>query len=169
MGAKFECKPLAREAVPRALEKAERYRLLNEPFFAESICLDVLAVEPESPQALVSYVLALTDQFGSSHADGGARRAMAAAEKLPSEYERTYYAGIVHERRGVAYAEAGGMGAKDAAWEHITDAMELYEKAIALRPAGNDDAILRYNTCVRLIDAHRLTQPSSERNEYPLE
>ena len=38
-GDMFELKPLSREAIPRALEKAERYRLLNEPAEAESICL----------------------------------------------------------------------------------------------------------------------------------
>lgn len=169
-GGKFELKPLAKESTARALEKAERYRLLNEPFFAESICLDVLAVEPENVPARVCYVLALADQFASPHGpDHGVRRALEAVAKLPSEYERCYYAGIVHERRAVAYAESGGMSAKEAAWEHLVDAMELYEQSMPLRPAGNDDPILRYNTCVRLIDAHRLSAPSRDRHEYPLE
>jgi len=44
----FELKTLSPESVPRALAKAERYRLLNEPVEAESICLDVLAVDPQS-------------------------------------------------------------------------------------------------------------------------
>jgi hypothetical protein len=29
--------------------------------------------------------------------------------------------------------------------------MEHYERAQALRPPGNDDAILRWNTCARMI------------------
>jgi len=41
----YELKRLTKEAVPRALEKAERYRLLNEPTEAESICQDILRVE----------------------------------------------------------------------------------------------------------------------------
>src|SRR6266496_5947017 len=31
-------KPISRAAIPRALERAERYRLLSEPEQAESIC-----------------------------------------------------------------------------------------------------------------------------------
>jgi hypothetical protein len=31
--------------------------------------------------------------------------------------------------------------------------MESYEKAAAVRPTGNDDAILRWNTCVRLLNS----------------
>ena len=59
----FELKTLAAEAIPRSLEKAERYRLLNEPAEAESICCDILAVEPDNQQAIVTLLLALTDQF----------------------------------------------------------------------------------------------------------
>ena len=59
----FELKPLSEKAVPRALERAERYRLLNEPAEAESICQDVLRIEPENQQALISLLPALTDQF----------------------------------------------------------------------------------------------------------
>lgn len=164
----FELKPIARESIPRAIEKAERYRLLNEPFLAESICLDVLALEPEHAQALVIYILALADQFAGA-LDGGERRAKEAIAKLPSEYDRLYYMGIVCERRGQAHVEGGAMGAREAAWEWITDAMELYEKAHAIHPPGNDDATLRWNTCVRMISAHRLVAPSRERDHYPLE
>ena len=52
----FELKPLSTEAIPAALEKAERYRLLNEPGEAESICLDVLKADPENQQALITLV-----------------------------------------------------------------------------------------------------------------
>ena len=59
----FQLKPLHKDAIPAALAKAERYRLLNEPGEAESICLDVLQVDPGSQDALVMLILALTDQF----------------------------------------------------------------------------------------------------------
>ena len=42
----FDLKPLSKDAIPAALAKAERYRLLNEPGEAESICLDVLRIDP---------------------------------------------------------------------------------------------------------------------------
>src|ERR1700722_16262182 len=62
-------KPISPDAVPLALEKAERYRLLNEPAQAESICLDVLAVDPDNQRALVMLLLALSDQFLTGPAD----------------------------------------------------------------------------------------------------
>ena len=52
----------------------------------------------------------------------------------------------------------------------LQDAMGAYEKADGLQAdATNDDALLRYNTCVRLIEAHRLTEPTEDRSDYPLE
>src|SRR5882757_10686481 len=62
-------KSISRDAIPLALEKAERYRLLNEPLQAESICLDVLAVDPENQRVLVLLLLALTDQFQTGPTD----------------------------------------------------------------------------------------------------
>ena len=66
----FDLKPISAAGIGEALEKAERYRLLNEPSLAESICLDVLRIDPENQHALVMLLLALTDQFGH----GAARR-----------------------------------------------------------------------------------------------
>jgi hypothetical protein len=164
-----ELKPISRDAIPRALEKAERYRMLNEPFFAESICLDVLACDPEHPRALAIYVLCLTDQF-SLGSVGTVPKALAAIELLKSEFERLYYAGIVSERRAVALLEKSPAGASDAAWHHLQDAMALYEKADAAQlDPTNDDALLRYNTCLRLIAHHRLIEPALGRQDYPLE
>ena len=60
---RFNLKPMSKDAVPGALAKAERYRLLNEPGEAESICLDILQVDPQNEDALVMMLLALTDQF----------------------------------------------------------------------------------------------------------
>src|SRR6186997_1673006 len=37
----FELKPLSASAIPSALAKAERYRLINEPEQSESICEDI--------------------------------------------------------------------------------------------------------------------------------
>jgi hypothetical protein len=165
----FELKSIAKESVPRALEKAERYRLLNEPFLAESICLDVLAVDPGNAEVLVVYILALTDQFQTGgHAN--AARAKEAIAKLPNEYDRLYYAGLVCERRGHAYATSTSFGSNEAAWEFLVEAIELYDKAHEVQhAASNDDTTLRRNTCVRLIESHRLTEPSRERPTYSSE
>lgn len=167
--ARHHLKSIAKESVPRALEKAERYRLLNEPFLAESICLDILAIEPENEAALVCYVLSLTDQFGAGPG-GSVKKARAAVAKLRTEYQRHYYSGLICERRGQAYAESNAMGSRDAAWDYIAEAMECYERAAAdTHEKGNDDPVLRWNTCVRLIEAHGLVEPSVERSEHPLE
>jgi hypothetical protein len=164
----FSLKPIAPESIARALEKAERYRLLNEPAFAESICLDVLAIEPENQQALVSYVLSLTDQFTDGH-EGAVASARAVLPRLHGEYDRHYYAGIICERRAKALLAHGGYDSGPAAYEYLLDALVCYEKAQALQPPGNDDAILRYNTCVRMMDWHHLEPGVEERQDYPLE
>jgi hypothetical protein len=146
----FELKRLSAAALPRALERAEHYRLLNEPWAAESICLDIIAVEPENQQALKVLLLSRCDQF--AHDTGGAvQRAKEVLEKLTSEYERAYYAGLILERRAKARLDQRAPGAGFVAYEWLRDAMKSYEKAEALRPAGNDDALLRWNTCARLL------------------
>src|SRR5262245_38466053 len=94
----FEPRPISKSAIPRALEKAERYRLLNEPAEAESICLDVLGVEPEHQQALVMLLLALTDRFGRTYKLSG-MQPQDLLPRLHSAYDRAYYAGVIAERR----------------------------------------------------------------------
>jgi len=163
-----ELKPLHKEAIPRALEKAERYRLLNEPAEAESICLDILRIEPENQQALVMLLLSLTDQFEGPGSD--VRNVLELLGRLSGEYERAYYRGIIHERRGRAVIRDGGPHSRYIAYDLIREAMQSFEKAERLRPPGNDDAILRWNTCARLLKAHpELESAPEERVEQPLE
>ena len=155
----FELKPLSRTAIPSALAKAERYRLLNEPGEAESICRDVLQVDPGHQDALVTLVLALSDQF---HGDSGASAAAAARDilaRVTDEYGRLYYGGIVHERRAKADLALGRPGSNAAVHEGLRAAMAAYERAESLRPEGNDDAILRWNACARLAMELPATEP----------
>ena len=146
----FELKTLSKSAVPAALAQAQRYRLLNEPAEAESICLDVLRVDPDNQDALVTLILSYTDQFP----DGAARPAAAAekaAARLTDAYKRNYYSGIIRERRGKAVLKQDRPGAGRSAQEWLRDAMRCYEKAEAIRPEGNDEALLRWNTCARIL------------------
>ena len=161
----FELKPLSKEAIPKALEKAERYRLLNEPRVAESICRDVLQTDPDNQQAIVMLVLALTDQFGNT-VSLGAKEVMQEISKLKDEYERAYYTGIVYERRAKARLNMGMHGSDHDAYELLEDAMEWFEKAEAIHPAGNEDAILRWNTCARIITQNKL-RPRGEDDFRP--
>jgi hypothetical protein len=163
----FELKPLSRDAIPAALQKAERYRFLNEPAEAESICLDVLEVDPDHGQALVILLLALTDQFQHGVA-GPLGRARAVLPRLQDEYERAYYEGIINERRAKAVLDQGAPGFGVMAYEFLTDAMSAYERAEAIRPSGNDDAVLRWNTCARLLNENRDLKPRGQESFEPL-
>ena len=106
----FTLKPLSLEGIPQALEKAHHYRLLNEPAEAESICLDVLQIDPDNQQALVSLLLALSDRLTHGYAIGGTK-AREVVNKLTDDYQRAYYAGIVAERQAKARLNQGGPGA----------------------------------------------------------
>jgi len=158
----LKLKPISKEAIPRAVQKAERYRLINQSWAAESICRDILEIDPANQQVLVMLALALTDQL----AEGVHATVMKAVhETLPritDPYQRAYYTGIASERSGQAHLHRGGMGSGGMAYESLRDAMNWYEKAEAIRPAGNDDAILRWNTCARLISSHAEVAPHTE-------
>jgi hypothetical protein len=151
----FELKRLSAEAVPPALERAERYRLLNEPVQAESICLDILGVEPNNQQALVCLLLSLSEQFGENITEK-LDRAWSILPKLSDEYQRAYYQGILLERQARLYMRSGAPGSNFSAYDLFSEAMRLFEKAERLRPPGNDEALLRWNTCARTITAANL-------------
>ena len=149
----FELKPLSPGAVPAALEKAVRYRLLNEPEQAESICHDVLRVEPDNPEALTTLILALTDRlYGLRPVSPQLARDL--LPRLRGEYDREYYAGIIAERVGVAWLRSDKPRAGAAAYGYFRRAMAHYEAADAVRPPSNDDARLRWNSCARMIMAN---------------
>jgi hypothetical protein len=163
----FELKPIDKGSIPRAIEKAERYRLLNEPVEAESICRDILEVDPENQKALIVLLLAITDQFeiGIPVTD-----AQSILKHLGTDYDRAYYAGIICERRAKALMDQGSHGSGFVAYDWFLQAIRWYEKASGIRPKDNDDAILRYNTCVRILQRNPDLKPSAdERIELPLE
>ena len=158
-------KRISKAAIPEALAKAERYRLLNEPNQAESICLDVLEADPDHQEALVMLILAMTDQFGTERARG-AQDVRAYVARLTDEYRRAYYGGLVWERQACAYLKRGK--ARSSAYGAFRDAMALYEEAEAIRPEGDDSVILRWNACVRSLTREGLAPPPIEA-EQPLE
>lgn len=156
-----ELKPLLPELIPQALKKAERYRLLNEPAESESICRDILAVDPEHQQAAVWLLLSLTDQIGLGRHDaaGEARKLLAT---LADGYEREYYAGVIAERVGKARWRSHLPGSGYEAYQWLREAMSHYERAETLSAQDNDDAKLRWNSCARMLDAHPELQPEPE-------
>ena len=147
----IQLKPISRDSIPRAIQKAERYRLLNQSWAAESICLDILEVDPGNQQVLVMLLLSLTDQFGAEPGDL-TRRAQSLLAHLTDPYQQLYYAGIIDERLGHAKLSHNAMHAEAIAYRLFRTAMSSYDQAAALRKPGNDDALLRWNTCARTID-----------------
>src|SRR5437762_8622024 len=95
-------KPISKEGITEAIAKAERYRFLNEPRLAESICLDILTAEPDHHDAIVMLLLSITDQFGRSYASGDVHEARELLSRLTNDYERNYFGGIINERKGKA-------------------------------------------------------------------
>jgi hypothetical protein len=161
----FELKPISREAIPEALQKVKRYRLLNEPAHAESICLDILNIEPHNQQALVMLLLALTDQFSDGVSPGRAREV---AAHLKSPYDREYYNGMIWERSAQALLRRGAPNASFAAYDAYLRAMDYYERAQGLRSPGNDDSILRWNSCARVLNGNPNLRQHPEEEFNPL-
>ncbi len=164
-----ELKSLHKDAIPAALEKAERYRLLNEPGEAESICLDILHVDPENQHAIITLLLALTDRFekGYGISDTQTKELLT---RLKSEYDRAYYSGIVAERRAKMKLRQNTPDCRFQAHDLLREAMHWFERAEPLRPPGHDDAILRWNTCARIIERNKLVPRAPEEPiEFPLE
>jgi hypothetical protein len=155
----FQLRPISPESIPEALAKVERYRLLNEPGLAESICLDILAIVPDHQQALISLLLARTDQF---HSNVQAKAAQEVLVQLKGDYEQAYYAGIVWERLANARIRYGMSQNGTSAYHMLREAMGHYEKAMNFAPHGNDDAILRWNTCARVIMQNPEIRPAPD-------
>ena len=152
-------------AVPAALKKARQYRSLLEPEQAESICLDILEVEPDNYEAQVVLILAYTDQFSNSGQILDAKRVMARVDALPEKYDRLYYRGLISERHGRAMLNASM--SRSFAYEHFREALQWYGKARVLRAEDNDDATLRWNACLRTVMRERL-EPRADRDESHL-
>ena len=160
----FELKPLTHAGIPAALEKASRYRLLNEPEQAESICEDVLRIDPENQDAIATLILAKSDRFYSAR-PLPPQQVRALLAKLCGDYEKEFFAGIIDEREGIAWLRSGKPHSGAAAYDCLRNAMVHFEKAESLRPTANDDALLRWNSCVRLLRNHPDVKPTEEAAE----
>jgi hypothetical protein len=155
----FELKTISREGIPKALDKARRYRLLNEPRGAESIYRDILIADPDHEVAVIGLILALTDQFGR-----GLRVHVGHAEELlpriKDEYACCYYAGVICERWGKSLD--GGDSPGYVVYDWLVKAMSWYEKAEALAPDDSQDPVLRWNACVRIMKRNPSIRPRPE-------
>jgi hypothetical protein len=163
----FELKPISAGAIPAALAKAERYRLLNESGAAESICLDILEVEPDHQGALVNLLLARTDRFAETMASG-LLKAKAVLPRLQDRFSRAYYEGVIYERHATALLRSGRPGTAAMAYAAFRTAMDHYERALMLRPGDSDEAALRWNTCARILNDSPHLAPRGEDHYEPV-
>ena len=152
----LKLKSISQAGINAAIAKAERYRYLNEPEEAESICRDILSVDPSHQLAQRILGLAITDQFTGGVKDRFAEAA-AICNALADPYSRSYYTGILHERHAKAQLRAGRPA--QAVVAEIEEAMHCFRKAEQIRPAENDESILRWNRCVRLLQT--IPQPAA--------
>ncbi len=150
----FNLKPLSQDAIAPALTRAEHYRLLNQPGVAESICLDILIADKDNQKAKIILLLSLSDQFGQKQSK--AKMAEDIANSLKDPYSKLYYLGIIHERHGNTSLSSSNPGSDFDAYEWYLEAMDFYEKADEINPSGNDDVVLRWNTCARIIMDNKL-------------
>ena len=155
-----ELKPISKGGIPNALKKAERYRLIADPSQAESICLDILDVDPENHEAQIMLILALSDQL--RYRVEAYCEAQERILALASEYERAYYTGVIRERRARAVYASASMGKGFVAYEWFHRALESYKEAESLRSEGNDDPLYRWNAVARTLNRHTSLQPAPE-------
>ena len=160
----LKLKTISTSGIAEAISKATLYRYLNEPEEAESICHDILAVEPENQTALRMLGLAITDQFTGQSTDRYAE-AETTFRQLVDTYERHYYAGLVFERRAKAQMRVGRPAQMLVGL--FKEAMQHFEQAEKIHPPENDDAVLRWNRCLRLLE--KLPHTEQEQDEVMFE
>jgi hypothetical protein len=154
----LELKPLNKDAINSAIKMAERYRMLNDPISAESICLDILATDPENQAAMIVMLLALSDRFDRELMPAFSR-AMDLLDRLSDQYCKDYYGGVLFERRAKAHLAGNQPGSGEIAYQWFEKALAAFERALTVCMPGNQDAALRWNTCVRMINDNPHVKP----------
>ena len=160
----YTLKTLSKASIPEALQKAERYRLLNEPYEAESICLDILEIDPNNQDALISLLLAHTDKFKEELLPAY-KKAEAVLPRLGGTSCKYYYQGVIKERRAKAHLTSGGPSSGEIAHDWYIKAMADYEQALKTCSPGNENAALRWNTCARILNENPRLKPTDAPRE----
>lgn len=157
----IELKQLHTDSLKAALHRARHYRLLNQPHLAESIFRDILEVDPDDADAKVGLIMTLCDAFVSA-SNTPVSEVLRMANELDDDYARSYYSGLVCERKAQAHLDKGGPGSGALVYDWLRQAMDHYTDAEPLRPQGNDDALLRWNTCARILNNRPDVRPRPE-------
>ena len=164
----IEIKSLNKDGIPRALVMAKQYRLLNEPDEAESICLDILAAEPDHQEALATLLLALTDKFYERGLNPAFEQAREIVDRLGDSFCKSYYRGIIYERRAKYHLRQGGPDSGTVCHDWLVKALGCFEEAMTSCDPDNQDTVLRWNSCARLINNHPDIKEGSPDTREPL-
>ncbi len=161
----LELKPLSKDSIDHAVARAKHYRLLNQPWQAESICKDILNIESDHQEAILILILSITDQFETTRRFDSEVKEL--CDKLDTEYARQYYRGIASERSGKAALKRNTPRAKYIAYDFYRKALDHYESAESIHPEGDEDTVLRWNSCVRAIQHFKLEPAPNEDHVQP--
>jgi hypothetical protein len=164
----IEIRSLKPEGIEAALVKARQYRLLNEPDEAVSICLDILAADPNHQNAMIHLILAYTDKFADSGLEPSFKKALGIVERLDESHCKSYYTGIIYERRGKYHLKKGGPGSGALVFDWLAKALKAYEETLTDCDPDNQDAILRWNSCARIINKHPDVKPMEDDTSEPM-
>ena len=164
----IELKSLKPEAFSAALEKAKRYRLLGEPDDAESICLDILETKPGNQEALITLLLSLTDKFPHTGLTPAFEQAQELVDQLDNSYSKSYYLGVIFERRAKLHLKQGGPGSGNVAYHWFIKAMDAFDEALGSDNPKNQEAVLRYNSCARILNSRPDVKAEDKDGAEPL-
>ena len=153
---------IEKTSIEEVLERAKQYRSLLQPEMAISICLDIFAVDTNNQDALVIYILALTDQLSQSESKVHQNKITESIKKLDSEFLRRYYSGIFLERQARSFLKSSM--SRSFAYDAFIEAISEFETAEKMAPEHCADPILRYNSCLRTIKKENL-QPRQKFDE----
>lgn len=159
----IELKTLTKQAIPSALEMAGHYRLIGEPDEAESICQDILSVDPDNQDALITRILSLTDRFTENGMSDAFEEARKTVNRLSDQYCKSYYSGIIFERRAKHHYNSGSPGSGRVAFGWYVKALYAFNDALSSCDPNNQDAVLRWNSCARFINSHPELRPEKDK------
>ena len=158
----MEYHKIDKDSIEDVLERAKQYRSLLQPDMAISICMDIFAVDNNNQDALVIYILALTDQLSQSESKVHQKKITDSIKRLDSKFLQHYYSGIFFERQARSLLKHSM--SRSFAYEAFIEAIAEFEIAEKMAPEHCADPILRYNSCIRTIKKENL-QPRQEFDE----
>ena len=158
----MEYHKIDKDSIEDVLERAKQYRSLLQPDMAISICMDIFAVDKNNQEALVIYILALTDQLSQSESKVHQKKITDSIKRLDSKFLQHYYSGIFFERQARSLLKHSM--SRSFAYAEFIEAIAEFEIAEKKAPEHCADPILRYNSCIRTIKKENL-QPRQEFDE----